>query len=233
MNPPDNSLAVRRVVPEWLDELPATAPEAAASRADLRRLNRLMGHAGLLAKALRPAMASGRRIVELGGGDGTLLLRVARILAPLAHGLQVTLVDRHDLVSASTRAAFATLGWNLQTVPADVMDGLEQAREMDAIIANLFLHHFEDAALRRLLNLAAQRTRLFVACEPRRSRLALVAANGVGLIGCNPVTRHDAVLSVRAGFAAEELSRLWPATPEWRLSEGSAGWFSHQFVAAR
>jgi hypothetical protein len=52
-------------------------------------------------------------------------------------------------------------------------------------------------------------------------------------IGCGPVTRHDARLSIQAGFAGNELSELWPEKQGWRLSEQPAGWFSHLFIARR
>jgi hypothetical protein len=52
-------------------------------------------------------------------------------------------------------------------------------------------------------------------------------------IGCNGVTQYDARVSVRAGFAGNELSALWPASGDWRLTERPAGLFSHLFVAQR
>src|ERR1041385_4869330 len=42
--------------------------------------------------------------------------------------------------------------------------------------ANRFLHHFNRTSLRRLLELASRRTDFFIACEPRRERLALGAS---------------------------------------------------------
>src|SRR6185312_2676586 len=101
----------------------------------------------------------------------------------------------------------------------------------DAMAANLFLHHFEAPALAHMLALAASRTRLFVGCEPRRSRFALAGASLLGIVGCNDVTRHDAVVSVRAGFRGGEIGSLWPADG-WRVEEGAWGLFSHRFVAS-
>jgi hypothetical protein len=101
------------------------------------------------------------------------------------------------------------------------------------LIANLFLHHFQEKELAPLLALAAARTDIFAACEPRRSPLPLAFSSLVGFIGCNRVTRHDAVISVRAGFAGNELSGWWPAKPEWHLEERSAGMFTHTFLAQR
>ncbi|HVJ23860.1 MAG TPA: hypothetical protein VM756_07980, partial [Burkholderiales bacterium] len=106
-------------------------------------------------------------------------------------------------------------------------------RALDAIVANLFLHHLTDHDLRRLFSLAAVRAPLFVACEPRRSRPALWASRLVGFIGANDVTRHDAVVSVRAGFTGKELSAAWPLADGWLLREEPARPFSHVFVAQR
>jgi hypothetical protein len=52
-------------------------------------------------------------------------------------------------------------------------------------------------------------------------------------IGCNDVSRHDAVASVRAGFSGRELSRLWPERDGWTLHEAPAWPFTHAFAALR
>jgi hypothetical protein len=101
----------------------------------------------------------------------------------------------------------------------------------DVILANLFLHHFEDNRLADLFNGIARAASTFIALEPRRSRLALTFSQQIWAIGCNHVSRHDAPVSVRAGFAGEELSRLWPTASNWSLEERPAGLFSHLFIA--
>lgn len=231
---------LRIVKPELLDDLPPGDRQAIGSRADLRRLNHLMGHAGILSRALLPQLiaspvrARPLRLVELGAGDGTLLLRLARRWSALGVTAHLTLLDRQTVVSTETRRAFAALNWSVNCVATDVFTWLQQpAPPVDVILANLFLHHFPEERLGTLLQLAAPRTNLFIACEPRRSPLALTASRWLGLIGCNAVTRHDAVVSVRAGFTGHELSALWPAGSDCALSEHPAGLFSHCFVAQR
>ena len=49
----------RRIEPEFLDELSPANPAAVQSRRDLRRLNLLMGHVGILTRALRLATCCG------------------------------------------------------------------------------------------------------------------------------------------------------------------------------
>ena len=224
----------RAVEPEWLDTLPPDDPRAIRSRADLRRVNVLMGNVGIVAGLVRGATTAPlRRVAEIGAGDGTFALRVARALDATGGTPEMVLVDRLPIVAPATRQAFRDLGWQCSAEAADVFDWLEAqpAGGCDAIFANLFLHHFADDALERLLHGIAVRTRCFVACEPRRSTLALAGSRGLAVIGCNDVTRHDAVASVRAGFAGRELAARWP--DGWRIEEGRRGLFSHAFVAAR
>lgn len=150
-----------------------------------------------------------------------------------AHWPQVTalIVDRLDIVSAQTRAGFAALGWNCESVTGDIFAVLPH-RDADIVTANLFLHRLDEAALRQLLSLAAQWARGFVACEPRRSQPALLASRMVSALACDDVTWHDAVASVRAGFVERELSQRWPATG-WQTREGLALPFTHFFSARR
>jgi len=226
----------RRVEPELLDLLPADDPRARRSRKDLQRVNAWMGNAKLMAAALRLAFdgQAPHSIVDLGAGDGAFLLRVARQLAA-GSVTRVLLLDRQDLLQSETRNAFAALRCQVQSLQSELLDWLKQPTKLqfDAMVANLFLHHFHEAELAQLLREIANRVRVFVAVEPRRSRWSLAFARMLGLIGCNAVTRHDAVISVRAGFAGDELSRLWPAEGHWSLDERPAGWFSHLFIAAR
>jgi SAM-dependent methyltransferase len=224
----------RTIESEWLDSLPADDPRAMRSRRDLRRVNAIMLQARIMARLLKSHWSGMQpsKIVELGGGDGTFMLRVARKLR--WRDVDLVLVDRQDIVADETRSRFADAGWRVQVRRSDVFAFLDHERDAaDVVVANLFLHHFSDASLARLLRAAALLAPRFVACEPRRSFLSLTGSRLLFAIGCNDVSRHDAVASVRAGFAGSELSRLWPNGEGWGLHEASARPFSHSFVASR
>jgi hypothetical protein len=220
-----------------LDELPADDPRAIASRHDLRRINALMGNARLMARAARGAASRAvpRRIVDLGAGDGALLLRWVRRMPSLAPGSEVLLVDRHVAADAGVMASLSARGLSPRKVQADALEWLrmQPAEAGTWVLANLFLHHFTAESLRALLNALAEKSELFCACEPRRDWWSLAASRMLGLIGANAVTRHDAAVSVRAGFQGGELSALWPADSSWRLRDYRAGLFSHLFLAQR
>jgi SAM-dependent methyltransferase len=216
-------------------------PVAQRSRRDLRRVNAFMGARGILERALSRVVAGDStkpiRIVELGCGDGRLMLDVARHRRGRWPRVTLDLLDRQPIVDAATLAAYAAAGWQARTLVADVMDWAakaDAAERWDVVVANLFLHHFDGDPLRRLLGACARRADALAACEPRRSRFALAASHLIFFLGANAVTRNDGVLSVRAGFIGHELGAAWPEeAAAWRLDEYDDGLFTHCLVTAR
>ncbi len=230
-------LSIRLVRPEMLDHLSPEDPRAIKSRRDLVRVNALMLQPRIMARALSAFYERGapRTILDLGAGDGVFMLRVASLLAPQWRDVTVVLFDQTDIVNSATREAFRALHWRVETMTGDLFDALERKRmpPSDVVTANLFLHHFTNVQLSLLFRHVVSLTRLFVACEPRRSLLAWLSSSSLWVIGCNDVSQHDAPASVEAGFRGNELSALWPKSNDWVLSERGAGLFSHCFAAAR
>jgi hypothetical protein len=240
-------MQARRVLPELLDSLSCHDPAAIQARRDLRIVHSAMGTRRVLLRALsalRTTWPTDRplRVLELGAGDGSQLLEVARTLQPSWPAVELTLLDRQDLLSPATQHAYRALGWNAVACVGDVFDAAlwrsdpaqAAVRRWDLVLVNLFLHHFHAAALRGLLRDVAASSDRVLACEPRRARLAWVGSHLVGLLGVQAVTRTDAVLSVQAGFCAQEISDLWPsANPTWCLREYPASLFSQVFSAQR
>ncbi|HWD92898.1 MAG TPA: methyltransferase domain-containing protein [Verrucomicrobiae bacterium] len=228
---------IRSLQPELVDELPAHHPAAIQTRRDLRRINTLMGHSGILTRALKKIFPhqSPSRILEIGAGDGEILLRIAPRLPRAWRDVNVTFVDLQDLLRPQTKADFAALNWTVRSVKGDIFQWMADPAtgDTDVILANLVLHHFTDAQLSRLFSAAEKKTRAFIAVEPRRGRWSLFFARCLSLIGCGPVACHDAPISVQAGFNRRELSALWPANSPWELLERRAGLFSHLFIARR
>lgn len=245
----------RVVLPEALDGLAAEDSAAQRSRRDLQRLHRAMGTRTTLLRAIRAlplthahsAPAAPLRVLELGAGDGSLMLGVARALRGTWPAVALTLLDRQPLLTAATVAGYALAGWTATSEVGDVLDWAARAHaepasaavappaapRWDFIVANLFLHHFKSAELAMLLAAVADSSAHFIACEPRRAWLAWAGSHLVAVLGANAVTREDAVLSVHAGFRGHELQALWPVSAGWNLREHAAGLFSHCIVASR
>ncbi|MGZ5545988.1 MAG: methyltransferase domain-containing protein [Limisphaerales bacterium] len=223
----------RVLQPELLDELPSEDPRAIHSRRDLRRINALMGNARAISKfvsaTLREGPSTSRRVViaEIGAGEGFIASETARVLSRDGFNGELLLVDR---LRFETRRVD---GWEIQSIACDVFEWIDEAPRVDVIVANLFLHHFTDQRVRELFQRCARLCGCFAAAEPRRSAMGAWFSRRVGLIGCNEVTRHDAEISVRAGFEDRELSRLWPQGEDWKITEKRDGLFTHFFGAER
>jgi hypothetical protein len=171
--------------------------------------------------------------MEIGAGDGHFLSSVLRDLSPPWPNPECLLLDRQPSDFSGALTALAGKGWRGQAVVADVFACPPIAGPVAAVVANLFLHHFEDESLARLLAKIAGQTNLFVAVEPWRFAQPWLCGQLLRVIGCNAVTLHDAVVSVRAGFREGEVSPLWPDKSRWQLTERRAGFFSHLFIARR
>ncbi|NNC87531.1 MAG: hypothetical protein HKN82_03605 [Akkermansiaceae bacterium] len=191
----------RKVMAEILDALPADDPEAVASRRDLRRINALMGNFRWMRRAMR-ALPGDRRggLVEIGAGDGGFLEMVRG--------------DFETVTGVDLAPRPATLDERIGWRQGDVSEGLGGG---DVLAANLFLHHFEDGRLREL-GAAAREFRAVCFSEPWRSRLAL--AEGYAMCPfVTRVTRHDMLVSIRAGFVRGELPDLLGLGAGWEVRE--------------
>lgn len=186
-------MSARVVVPEILDGLPPGDAAARRSRRDLRLLNLLMGNERWIRCCLRTEGALAVGCTEWGAGVGGLALRIAR------EHPQVRVIAC-DLLPPPLG-----LPSNVEWHQGDVLQEMENGQG-GALVMNLFLHHFEGAALACL----AERCRSFdrlVMNEPLRARWPHLLGMMMWPL-VNGVTRHDLHASLRAGFAPGELPAL-------------------------
>jgi hypothetical protein len=199
----------RLVVPEILDHLPVDDPEAQRSRRDLRRINLLMGNERWISRSLRKFQdAAQHGITEIGAGDGDLTRRLAREFPE-------SQLSAYDLAPRPARLD-PRIAWH----QGDVFLAAAPSPG-GVVIANLFLHHFEDQALAELGRWLAGCAVLIVN-EPDRALLP----HGLGRLlhpWINRVTRHDMHVSIDAGFAAGEIATALGLTPgAWKIEETSS-----------
>jgi len=184
----------RQIVPEILDSLPGDDPEALRSRRDLRLINFLMGNERWI---LQQDYHGG--VIELGAGEGAL----TRKLAERGQVIGLDFQERPD-------------GLEIPWLAGDLFQSLPGV-EGETVVANLILHHFENDQLAQLGKLIRER-RSLIAVEPWRSRISL--AEGYVLWPLiNHVTKHDMMVSIRAGFRNGELRELLDLGNEWEWKE--------------
>lgn len=179
----------RVVVPEILDELTSSDPRAMRSRRDLRMINALMGNERWIVSELKKR---GRKdsVVELGAGRGELVNQLTGEGWPCrGYDLQPQPDSLHAQANWSQGNFFETLEKDSSPV----------------VVGSLILHHFEETELLELGRLLEGR-QFLVFAEPLRSLLPII--EGYALFPfVNDVTRHDMIVSIRAGFRKGELAQ--------------------------
>src|ERR1700756_836309 len=93
--------------PDLLDQMAPEDPKAVTSRRDIKRINAVMLQDAVIRSAIsRCGLVSPRRVLDLGGGDGTLTLKVARRMTPQWRGVELVVLDRVDVVDSHTKREF-------------------------------------------------------------------------------------------------------------------------------
>ena len=191
----------RVVVPEILDELDGSDPRAVRSRRDLRMINALMGNERWIVRELKKQGQKGA-VVELGAGRGELINQLAdEGWSGSGYDLQPKPDSLHSGASWSQGDFFQTLGKD----------------ESSVVVGSLILHHFAEEELLALGRLLSER-QLLVFAEPFRSSLALMEGGALFPL-VNEVTRHDMMVSIRAGFRKGELARKLALGEGWHWRE--------------
>ena len=210
----------RQLQPELLDSLPAAHPDALRSRRDLRVINALMGNHRWLVRTLAAVLREGDRTLEIGAGTGELGRRLAAADRP-TDGLDLA---AHPADWPAGRA------WHT----ADLLTFAGYGG-YDAVIGNLIFHHFTDDQLAALGRTLGASVRVIVASEPTRSRFSQrLFTLLTPLFGANHVTRHDAHVSIAAGFRDDELPRLLGLEPgQWRWQCHTSPLGAYRLVAIR
>ena len=212
----------RIVLPELLDSLPESSPESIANRRNLLLINGLMGNFRWLRRALLQRLRAEDVVSEWASGDGGFARALHRARLPV----RLTGVDVCSQPD-NWPADYRWLQKNLLDVEAEDVGSV--------VLGNFILHQFEDAVLKQLGERLASRARLLIFNETLRSRRALILAYAsCWLFRMHPVTKHDAIVSVRAGFRARELSQLLGLSEnEWRIEVTTTVRGSYRMIAER
>jgi len=178
-----------------------------------------MGNERWFRRELRRRLRPDERILELGAGTGEMGAALS------ASGIEIDGLDLWPRPLAWP----PTAEWHR----ADLRS-FDRYADYSAVMANLILHHFTAA---ELLGLGARlsQARLIIASEPARWRRSQTLCAALGpLFGVNHVTRHDADVSIAAGFLRDELPRALGLTADrWQWICGTSPIGAYRMIALR
>src|SRR2546423_3591645 len=201
----------RVYIEELLDLGEGTDADVARNLADLRRINRFLGGRRVIIEALDRLVTTAnlRRLSLLDVGTGSADIPGAVADWCGARGI-VADVTGLDLSERNLRVARSRLGINeaVQLVRGDSLALPFADRSVDVVTASLFLHHFEDADVVRLLkDFARVAQRAVIVNDLIRHLVPYWFARLSGpLLATSYLTRYDGPASVLRGFTVREMA---------------------------
>lgn len=208
----------------------------------IRWINTRFGGVHALLSHLEPWSArweKGRPVtlLDVGTGSGDLPLAAAKWAKARGHDLRVTGLDKHPTTTALARDYISVNheggGGAVTIVEGDALELDQQysAGSFDYVHAGLFLHHLnEDHIVRVLTSMNRIARRGIIWNDLVRSRIGY-AFIWLFTIGQPEIVRHDARVSVKAGFTKPEAMNLARAAG---ISYADHRWnlFTHRFTVA-
>jgi len=209
----------RRLSDEYLDQASCGGTSLERELGYLRAINRLLSGTSLSLRAVRTALradattsaaysntAHRPSLLDVGTGSGD----IARALVGSAGmPLEVTGLDRRAEMVAEARARTPTDA-PVRFVEGDVFRLVDAfgERAFDLTHASLTLHHFPDGAVVEALRSMARVSRRAVIWNDLTRGPVQLAAVRVATLAATTSTRHDARVSVEAGFTRAEIDNL-------------------------
>lgn len=198
---------------EMLDAGEGTDEDVARSLSDLRRINRFLGGRRVVLRAISSCLenTSVDRVSLLDVGTGSADLPMAVAESCKARGLE-TFIAAVDLSERHLRISRERLGVSSEVhlVRADSLKLPFAARSFDFVTASLFLHHFRDDDVVRLLADFGRIARRAVIVNDLVRNLVPYYFTRISfpLLGTSFLTQNDGPVSVLRGFTAGEMSEL-------------------------
>lgn len=196
--------------PELVDS-PATPPELIrAEMLQLAKGNRWLGGCRLVLDYVRALAPPGPfTILDLGTGSADIPRAIAGWARAAGRRVSITAVDLNPVMLRLAEEGCA--GWPEISLERHDIRALPHARRSyDLVLCSQALHHFSEndavAILRQIGGIARVG---YMVSDLRRHRVAIATTDLLSrlLISSAPL-RHDARLSARAAFTAEELCEL-------------------------
>jgi SAM-dependent methyltransferase len=197
---------------EIIDRPDHSAHDLERTLRDIRATNRWLGGRRALLRALRPLFAGADparplAVLDVGTGSGDLPLAMVRLARNLGRQVVITAIDRDPVTAAIARRETAGTD-EVRVLATDALALPFRPGSFDIVTASMFLHHFRESELVRLLSAFRRLARRAVVINDLRRHLLpwFVIRLLAHATGRHPFFVHDAPLSVLRGFTDAELS---------------------------
>ncbi len=198
---------------EWLDQGFGSLEAVTQSLTDLNRISRWLGGMRGLASHLYPRLRRWQVgpiwLLDLGAGGCAIAMAIVRWARTEGIPLRVIAMDIQHLHLRLARKWIQ--GWpEILLVQGDARNPPFPQGRIDVVISSLFLHHFTEAHLAKLLPAWAGLARwgLVMTDLVRHPIPYYFMKVASPVVTRSPLTRHDAAVSIRRGYIPRELRAI-------------------------
>jgi SAM-dependent methyltransferase len=182
----------RSFTPEIMDNPDLPADVMLKVHRDLTRAHRWLGNTAAIVSALKRDPLPVRRVLDIGCGNGGLLIEIRRKL-------------RTDVIGVDLRTPCP----NLTTVPMLQANAVsERLPDSDVAVAVCVAHHLSDADFAALIRNVGRCCRRFIILDLVRHRLPLTLFGLAVGPWLHPVNGHDGCQSIRRSYTPAELAAV-------------------------
>lgn len=196
----------RSYTPEIIDNPNLPDDVMQAVHRDLTRTHRWLGNTGAIISALKSDPLPVRRVLDIGCGNGGLLIEIRKQLCA-------------EVIGVELRAPIP----NLTTVPILQANAVHSPLpDSDVAVAVCVMHHLSDTDTIALIRNVGRHCRRFIILDLVRHRLPLTLFRlAVGPL-VHPVNAHDGYCSIRRAYTPLEFGAMVK-----RALDGTRGRFRH------
>jgi 2-polyprenyl-3-methyl-5-hydroxy-6-metoxy-1,4-benzoquinol methylase len=198
---------------ELLDAGCGTDEDVRRNLQDLRRINRFLGGTKVVLRAIQSIVKRNElkniSLLDVGTGSADIPTAVAEWCKERGVRSHIVALDisERNLRVARTRLGIAR---DVELMRADSLALPFTERSFDFVSASLFMHHFQDEDVARLLaGFARVASRAVIINDLVRNLVPYYFAKLTGpILATSFLTRNDGPVSVLRGFTADELKEL-------------------------
>jgi 2-polyprenyl-3-methyl-5-hydroxy-6-metoxy-1,4-benzoquinol methylase len=197
---------------EWLDAPAIGESDLRRNLRDIRRINALLGWTASATRAVAAlTQAAPQRawtLLDVASGSADIPLAIAQWAKQARPNMTVVASDINPQIVAIAREQCQAMP-NIQVRHLDALDLTDQVQRVDIALCTLALHHFAPQDAIVLLRNMARVARHVLVFDAVRSRMAYGGVIALTrLLRMDPMTCHDAPISVQRAYAPTELRQM-------------------------
>ena len=198
---------------ELMDDFALDGPVLHDTLDKLTGINRWLGGKGPTINGLKYLLKDHPKekpvtCIDLGCGDGDMLRRVANFGQAAGYTFNLIGVDANRNTVAYGENLSANYP-NIRFVCCDVFSDEFRSLEYDVVLSTLFLHHFKEEEVSKLLELLMKKATIGVVVNDlHRHPLAYYLFRMLCVLISNSMVKEDGLTSILRGFKREDLQRI-------------------------